>query len=182
MAAKNNIRSIRFSDELAELIDRQQGSSFTQKFENLITRCVWELPAKEQELEELERSIKEKRTQLWEMSARARELSAAINDLFSKASALDNAISKAIEKWEKYPKLVQIEGAGGLDVEFVRRGFGKAAGADKITVDEVIEFPARDGNAHGYPLVFVAVVREIRSHILGGRPAVFFFCTMLYGP
>lgn len=101
MAAKNNIRSIRFSDELAELIDRQQGSSFTQKFENLITRCVWELPAKEQELEELERSIKEKRTQLWEMSAQARELNAAINDLFSKASALDNAISKAIEKWEK---------------------------------------------------------------------------------
>jgi len=101
MAAKKNIRSIRFSDELAELIDRQQGSSFTQKFENLITRCVWELPAKEQELEELERSIKEKRTQLWEMSAQARELNAAINDLFSKASALDNAISKAIEKWEK---------------------------------------------------------------------------------
>ena len=40
MATKPNIRSIRFSDELAELIDRQQGSSFTQKFENLITRCV----------------------------------------------------------------------------------------------------------------------------------------------
>ena len=40
MAAKNNIRSIRFSDELAELIERQVGDTFTQKFENLITRCV----------------------------------------------------------------------------------------------------------------------------------------------
>lgn len=46
MANKNNIRSIRFSDELAELIDRQVGRTFTEKFENLVTRCVWELPKK----------------------------------------------------------------------------------------------------------------------------------------
>lgn len=50
---KNNIRSIRFSDELAELIDRQIGNSFTEKFENLITRCVWELPAREKELQRI---------------------------------------------------------------------------------------------------------------------------------
>ena len=49
MAQKNNIRSIRFSDELAELIDRQVGRTFTEKFENLVTRCVWELPGKEAE-------------------------------------------------------------------------------------------------------------------------------------
>ena len=48
MGKKNDIRSIRFSDELAELIDRQQGDTFTQKFENLVTRCVWELPEKSQ--------------------------------------------------------------------------------------------------------------------------------------
>jgi len=101
MAAKNNIRSIRFSDELAELINRQQGDNFTQKFENLITRCVWELPAKERELELLERRIKDKRAQLREMSAQAQELSAAISDLFSKVFALENAIGKAAEKWEK---------------------------------------------------------------------------------
>ena len=50
MANKSNIRSIRFSDELAELIDRQVGRTFTEKFENLITRCVWELPQKEEQL------------------------------------------------------------------------------------------------------------------------------------
>ena len=47
--AKTNIRSIRFSDDLAELIERQAGRSFTEKFENLITRCVWELPRQEEE-------------------------------------------------------------------------------------------------------------------------------------
>ena len=71
MATKNNIRSIRFSDELAELIERQQGENFTQKFENLVYRCAWELPAKERELKQLEERIQEKREQLRRMSAQA---------------------------------------------------------------------------------------------------------------
>ncbi len=57
MDTKNNIRSIRFSDELAELIERQQGENFTHKFENLVYRCAWELPAKERELKQLEERI-----------------------------------------------------------------------------------------------------------------------------
>lgn len=31
MAGKSNIRSIRISDEMAELIDRQAGANFTEK-------------------------------------------------------------------------------------------------------------------------------------------------------
>ena len=58
MANKTNIRSLRFSDELAELIEGQQGQNFTEKFENLVTRCVWEVPAREKELAELERRIR----------------------------------------------------------------------------------------------------------------------------
>ena len=58
MATKNNIRSIRFSDELAELIDRQIGDTFTQKFENLVTKCVWELPNREKQLKDIEEQIK----------------------------------------------------------------------------------------------------------------------------
>ena len=57
MTGKKNIRSIRFSDELAELIDRQAGDTFTQKFEGLITRCVWELPRKEAKLDQAIRDI-----------------------------------------------------------------------------------------------------------------------------
>ena len=99
MAAKNNIRSIRFSDELAELIDRQQGDTFTQKFENLITRCVWELPEKERQLEELDRRIKEKREQLQRMTVQAGELRMTINDLAPKIRQLNISINQAIEKW-----------------------------------------------------------------------------------
>lgn len=99
MAAKNNIRSIRFSDEMAELIDRQQGDTFTQKFENLITRCVWELPAKERELEQLEERIRQKREQLLEMSTQVRTLGATINELCPKLASLEASIDRETKKW-----------------------------------------------------------------------------------
>ena len=57
--AKNNIRSIRFSDELADLIDHQIGDTFTQKFESLIYRAFWELPEKEKELAEINQRIQD---------------------------------------------------------------------------------------------------------------------------
>ena len=74
MAGKPNIRSIRFSDELAEFIDRQAGNTFTEKFENLVTRCVWELPQKEAELERLEEKIQQERKRLAELQKRRTKL------------------------------------------------------------------------------------------------------------
>ncbi len=100
MPAKNNIRSIRFSDELAELIDRQQGNSFTQKFENLIIRCVWELPAREDELKQIESRIREKREQLQEMTAQAEKLRMTINSLTPKVRELETSVNRALEKWD----------------------------------------------------------------------------------
>lgn len=67
MAQKNNIRSIRFSDELAELIDRQVGKTFTEKFENLVTRCVWELPQREKQLEKIQEQINQERERLFNL-------------------------------------------------------------------------------------------------------------------
>ena len=100
MATKNNIRSIRFSDDLAELIDRQVGNNFQQKFETLITRCVWELPQKEAEIKQLDKQIARKRGQLIQMGAEARELSSTINDLFPRVKALENAIDRNLKKYE----------------------------------------------------------------------------------
>lgn len=74
MAAKNNIRSIRFSDELAELIDRQVGDTFTQKFENLVTRCVWELPQKEKELARIKANIQRERERLYSLQRATEQL------------------------------------------------------------------------------------------------------------
>lgn len=100
MARKNNIRSIRFSDDLAELIDRQVGRSFTEKFEHLVTRCVWELPTKEKELDRLEKRIEEKRRQLQQLTQQAQVVRQTINSLLPKALDLEEAVNQAIEKWK----------------------------------------------------------------------------------
>ena len=72
--AKNNIRSIRFSDELADLIDRQAGDTFTQKCENLVTRCVWEVPAAEKRLEQVREEIKRERQRLYDLQKATEQL------------------------------------------------------------------------------------------------------------
>lgn len=81
MAGKPNIRSIRFSDELAEFIDRQVGNSFTEKFENLITRCVWELPQKEAELKQVQERIQQERKRLADLRKRREKLDRVIGSI-----------------------------------------------------------------------------------------------------
>ena len=81
MAGKPNIRSIRFSDELAGLIDRQAGNTFTEKFENLVTRCVWELPQREAELEQVQERIQQERKQLAELRKRRETLDRVIRSI-----------------------------------------------------------------------------------------------------
>lgn len=72
--AKNNIRSIRFSDDLAELIDRQAGQTFTQKFENLITRCVYELPRQEERLKDIQEKIRQEQQRLYDLQRATEQL------------------------------------------------------------------------------------------------------------
>lgn len=104
MAAKNNIRSIRFSDELAELIDRQVGDTFTQKFENLITRCVWELPKKEEQLARIQADIQRERERLYNLQRATEQLRALERDIknaqsyFGIVERRAKAIAEAAEK------------------------------------------------------------------------------------
>ena len=81
MAGKPNIRSIRFSDDLAELIDRQAGKSFTEKFEGLITQCVWELPQKEAELKRLAAEIQQEQKRLAELRKQRMKLERVMQDI-----------------------------------------------------------------------------------------------------
>ena len=83
MAQKNNIRSIRFSDELAELINRQIGRTFTEKFENLVTRCVWELPQKEEQLKTIQAKIKQEQQRLYDLQRATEQLRMLEQDIKS---------------------------------------------------------------------------------------------------
>ncbi len=62
--AKNNIRSVRFSDEMIEIINQQIGDNFTQKFERMVYNCYMLLPEKQSQADRLDTQIKEKREAL----------------------------------------------------------------------------------------------------------------------
>ena len=88
MGRKSTIRSIRFSDELLELVDRQAGRNFTEKLENLVTRCTWELPKKEEELLQVQEQIRE------------RLLLENIGSIRSREEDLQTAIDRQMAEWE----------------------------------------------------------------------------------
>ena len=104
MGQKNNIRSIRFSDEMAKLIDRQVGNTFTEKFENLITRCVWELPQKEEQLKEIQEQIIQERKRLYDLQRATEQLRMLEQDIknakkyFGIVERRAKAIAEAAEK------------------------------------------------------------------------------------
>lgn len=100
MARKGNIRSIRYTDDMADLLDRQIGDTFQAKFEALVTRCMWELPAKEAELQRIDDLIQQRRSQLSQMSQQARDLQYTLTHLSTQMAALQRAIDAANQKWE----------------------------------------------------------------------------------
>jgi len=103
MAQKNKIRSIRISDDIAELIDRQAGANFTEKWENLITRCVWELPQKEEYLKQIQQQIKHEQERLQNLNNLYIKLNWIFKDLEKKTSTLSNSINQAIREIDHTP-------------------------------------------------------------------------------
>ena len=101
MAGKPNIRSIRFSNDLAELIDRQVGNTFTEKFENLVTRCVWELPQKEKELKQIEQQIQKKKAELKEIYKKTAEWRQTIQDITPRLWTLERILKEECELRDK---------------------------------------------------------------------------------
>lgn len=57
MGMKTERKTIRLTEEMLELIDSQVGENFSERFENLIARCMWELPDKECRLAAIQTSI-----------------------------------------------------------------------------------------------------------------------------
>lgn len=97
MAQKNNIRSIRISDQMAELIEQQAGQNFTEKWENLVTRCVWELPRMEEQLQQLEAQIKAEEKRLREFSRSVRDWRQSLQNIAPRIMALETALDEELK-------------------------------------------------------------------------------------
>ena len=100
MAKKNNNRNIRITDQMLELIEQQVGDNFTEKWENLVTRCFWELPHVEDKLKWYNDLIEERSKEVDRLNQQIRAMYDTIFDLRPKIEALNNAIDRNVKKFE----------------------------------------------------------------------------------
>ncbi len=95
---KSSIRSIRFSEELEELINRQVGDTFTARLEGLVTRCMWELPERERQLAELDRQIAVKRKELMRLNEKAVTLRRTLSKVEGLVENIQTEIIRAVKE------------------------------------------------------------------------------------
>ena len=100
MANKNNIRSMRFSDDILAMIESQAGETFTAKFENLVTRCMWELPQREKELKGIQERIDYERKNLCYIQEQKRKLDQNISNLNYSLQSVQAQVKRVTEALE----------------------------------------------------------------------------------
>ena len=83
MAAKSNIRSFRFSDEIAAILEAQDGDSLNAKFENLIKFCFQSIPQKQEQLDRINAQIEQRRETLRKLEKATAELAQLEKDIHS---------------------------------------------------------------------------------------------------
>lgn len=101
MAKKGNIRSIRFSDAMIEMIESQAGENFTAKFEALVTRCIWELPAREKELAEIRQRIENEKKTLRYIRDRKQRMENNLCNLEYITNSLIGQINRIVKEIEE---------------------------------------------------------------------------------
>lgn len=81
MATKNNIRSFRYSDEVACILGQQPGKSLNEKFENLVHTCYFVVEEKEAQLAKVNSQIEQRRQVLRNLEKATADLTLLQNDL-----------------------------------------------------------------------------------------------------
>lgn len=74
MATKNNIRSFRFSDEIACILNAQPGENMNAKFERLVETCYCEQERKQEQLDRINAEIEKRRQVLRNLERATAEL------------------------------------------------------------------------------------------------------------
>ena len=74
MNNKTILKSIRISEDMADLIDQQAGCTFTEKWENLVTRCIYEIDHAEQRLDWYRNQIQAEREKLDTLQKQRRKI------------------------------------------------------------------------------------------------------------
>lgn len=72
--AKDNIRSFRYSGEVATILEAQPGKSLNDKFETLVLFCYYKVEERKAELARVEKQIAERRKKLYDLQRTTEKL------------------------------------------------------------------------------------------------------------
>ncbi len=95
MANRDFHRSMRFSEDLYNLIDSQPGENFSQKFEFLVRTCVDELPNVQRELKDVRKQIETERKALRVLREQKATLAQNVNSVNYALKALVSTVERA---------------------------------------------------------------------------------------
>lgn len=101
MASKPISRSMRFSEATYSMIEQQTGENFSAKFEALVTKCCWELPKREKELEQIQKQINQEYQRLQKLRKKANDLDNLIFRMTSTVQSFNRTAGDAIKSLEK---------------------------------------------------------------------------------
>ena len=100
MAKKNNLKSVRLSDQVMDYVINFEGDGFNQKFENLVLFCMEQEESKKQRITLLDQQIARQYKKLYALQ----QLSSEIGDVRRALTHLErqaNDLSDLMDKLQK---------------------------------------------------------------------------------
>ena len=100
MAKKNNLKSIRLSDQVMDYVINFEGDGFNQKFENLVLFCMEQEESKKQRITLLDQQIAKQYKKLYalqQISSEIGDVRKALINLERQANDLSELMDKLLE-------------------------------------------------------------------------------------
>ena len=108
MAKKNNLKSVRLSDQVMDYVINFEGDGFNQKFENLVLFCMEQEETKKQKIAFLDQQIVKqykKLDALRKISSEIGDVRKALTNLEWRANDLFDLMDKLLEDKDADPEL-----------------------------------------------------------------------------
>lgn len=108
MAKKNNLKSIRLSDQVMDYVINFEGDGFNQKFENLVLFCMEQEESKKQRITLLDQQIAKQYKKLYALQQISSEIGDVRRDLINlelRGNDLFNLMDKLLEDKDADPEL-----------------------------------------------------------------------------
>ena len=100
MAKKNNLKSIRLSDQVMDYVINFEGDGFNQKFENLVLFCMEQEESKKQRITLLDQQIAKQYKKLYalqQLSSEIGDVRRALTHLERQANDLSELMDELLE-------------------------------------------------------------------------------------